>query len=56
VYGTWGKPSEARRALAQLQSLSKKRYVTPYAIALVHAALNDKDEAFRFLDKGVKAT
>ncbi len=54
VYGTWGKRQEARKALAQLESLSKKRYVTSYAIALVHAALNDKDEAFRFLDKGAK--
>jgi TolB-like protein/Flp pilus assembly protein TadD len=54
AYGMSGHPAEARRALAQLESLSKKRYVTAYAIALIYASLNNTDQAFRFLNKGVK--
>jgi TolB-like protein/DNA-binding winged helix-turn-helix (wHTH) protein/Tfp pilus assembly protein PilF len=54
VNGTSGKPSEARRALAELQAMSKKRYVTAYAFALIYAALNDKDRAFRYLDQGAR--
>jgi hypothetical protein len=53
VYGRSGKRTEARQALAQLESLSKKRYVTAYAIALVYASLDNRDEAFRFLNKGM---
>ena len=54
VNGRSGKPPEARRALSELQALSKKRYVTAYAIALIYASLNDKDQAFRYLDQGAR--
>jgi len=37
--------------LARLTELSKERYVSPYDIALMHAALGEIDEAFRWLDK-----
>jgi hypothetical protein len=33
-----------------LLEISKQRYVSPVAIALVYAALGDKDEAFFWLD------
>jgi predicted Zn-dependent protease len=52
VYGRWGKSSEARKALADLNARSRHRYVSAYAIALVHAGLNNPDEAFQFLNKG----
>jgi TolB-like protein/DNA-binding winged helix-turn-helix (wHTH) protein/Tfp pilus assembly protein PilF len=54
AYGRWGKPSEARRILAELQSLSKQHYVSAYAIALVHAGLGNKNETFGFLNRGLK--
>jgi tetratricopeptide (TPR) repeat protein len=54
VYGRWGKTLEARQALAELNTLSKKRYVSAYALALVHAGLGDRDEALRLLDLGLK--
>lgn len=54
VYGRSGKKVEARRVLAQLNAQSKSRYVSAYAIALVHAGLGDKNEALRLLGLGLK--
>ena len=54
VYGRWGKTAEARRVLAELNAQSKRRYVSSYAIALVHAGLGEKNEALHFLDLGLK--
>jgi TolB-like protein/DNA-binding winged helix-turn-helix (wHTH) protein/lipoprotein NlpI len=54
VYGISGKRAEARAVLADLNSLSKRKYVTPYAVALVEASLNNRDEAFRRLNEGAK--
>ena len=53
VYGVMGKRQKALQILANLETLSKKQYVTSYALALVHAALGDKDRAFASLEKGV---
>lgn len=54
VYGRWGKTSDARSALRELNARSKTRYVSAYAIALVHAGLGDKESAMRFLNLGLK--
>ncbi|MFI5197477.1 MAG: protein kinase [Thermoanaerobaculia bacterium] len=54
VYGIQGKRREALQVLSSLEARSKKEYVTAYAVALVHAALGDKDRAFAWLDKGVE--
>jgi len=50
-YASAGKQDEAARILKQLNEVSKGRYVPAYLVALVHAALKDADEAFRWLDK-----
>ena len=50
-YASAGKQDEATRILKQLDEVSKGRYVPAYLVALVHAALKDTDEAFRWLDK-----
>ena len=54
VYGRSGKREDARRILAELNAQSKKRYVSAYAIALVHAGLADKVQTFRFLNLGLQ--
>ncbi len=54
VYGIQGKRQEALQVLSNLEARSKKEYVTAYAVALVHAALGDKDQAFAWLDKAVE--
>jgi len=49
-----GHPQNARRILAQLDTIARTRYVTAYGFALVHTALGDRDKAFAYLDKGVR--
>jgi hypothetical protein len=48
-----GKRNEAQKELAELQELSKQRYVSPGLFALIYAALGDKDQAFAWLEKSV---
>ncbi len=44
-----GKKDETLRIVAQLQALSSERYVSPYGLAQIYAALNDKEQAFKWL-------
>jgi TolB-like protein/DNA-binding winged helix-turn-helix (wHTH) protein/Flp pilus assembly protein TadD len=44
-----GRKTEALRIVAQLQGLSSSRYVSPYGIAQIYAALNDKEQTFKWL-------
>ena len=46
-----GKHSEARAILGDLQQRSAKRYISPAAIAVIYAALGEKDLAFASLEK-----
>ena len=48
-----GNRAAARLALLRLDTLARSRYVTPYAVAVVHAALGEPDEAFHWLDRSV---
>jgi serine/threonine-protein kinase len=49
TYALSGNTTAALEVLAQMMELSKERYVSPYDIALIHTALGDTDEAFRWL-------
>jgi Flp pilus assembly protein TadD len=51
AYALWGKRAEAASTLNRLEGLSKQRYVSPYDLALVYAALDEKDAAFDWLQK-----
>ena len=51
--GRAGKKREARDILAKLNTLSQKKYVTPYGVALVYAGLGEKDQALNWLDKAL---
>jgi tetratricopeptide (TPR) repeat protein len=44
-----GRKAEALQIVAQLQTLSAKRYVSPYGLAQIYAALNDREQAFKWL-------
>jgi TolB-like protein/Flp pilus assembly protein TadD len=46
-----GKRTEAQQQISSLLELSKKRYVRPYFIAVIYAALGDKDAAFGQLER-----
>jgi hypothetical protein len=37
------------RVIAQLQTISGERYVSPYGMAQIYAALNDKELSFKWL-------
>ncbi|MGB7621134.1 MAG: protein kinase [Terriglobia bacterium] len=50
-YAMAGKSDEARAVLSQLSALSKKKYVSPYDMAIVHVGLKENDQAFAWLEK-----
>jgi DNA-binding winged helix-turn-helix (wHTH) protein/TolB-like protein/Tfp pilus assembly protein PilF len=51
VYALSGKKSEAQKVIAELQVVSKQRYVSPLYIAMVYATLGENDQAFAWLEK-----
>ena len=51
VYGLAGRKDDANRVLNELLEMNKKRYVTPAALANVYIGLDDKDQAFFWLEK-----
>ncbi|MBA3477584.1 MAG: winged helix-turn-helix domain-containing protein [Lautropia sp.] len=51
TYAMAGMTDQARAVLREMALLSRHRFVTSYGIALVHAGLGRKDEAFRWLDR-----
>ena len=51
TYGVAGMTSQAEAVLREMDALSRQRFVTSYGIALVHAGLGHKDEAFGWLDR-----
>jgi tetratricopeptide (TPR) repeat protein len=44
-----GNRTEALRIAARLEKLSRERYVSPYGLAQIYAALNDKEQTLRWL-------
>jgi len=46
---------EALKLLDQLNELSKKRYVSPFYIAMVYFGLGDKKKLFEYLEKACEA-
>jgi tetratricopeptide (TPR) repeat protein len=52
VYAAAGRKQQARKILAQMDDLSENMYVSPFQHAIVYAGLGEKEEAFRWLEKG----
>jgi serine/threonine-protein kinase len=46
-----GNREEALRVLRELEELSKRRYVSSWGVALVHAGLGEEDQAFESLEQ-----
>lgn len=44
-----GKKTEALRIVRELQEMSKTRYVSPYGVAQIYAALHDKEQTLKWL-------
>ena len=51
AYALAGRKSEALKTLAQMEALSERKYVSPYAIARVYSGLGEKERVFRWLEK-----
>jgi hypothetical protein len=54
VAGAAGRPDEALEILGEFAKLGNKTYVTPYAIALVHAGLGSNDKALTWLNRAFR--
>jgi len=46
-----GRTDAAHRALTELESLARKKFVTAYGVGLIYAGLDENDAAFAQLDK-----
>lgn len=46
-----GRTQEAREVLARLEEAGRDRFVPPYALALVHAGLDESDAALEWLER-----
>jgi tetratricopeptide (TPR) repeat protein len=51
IYALAGRRDDALKVLTQLEELDKHTFVDPYNVAMVYAALGDKDRAFTALDR-----
>lgn len=54
IYAKQGQTAKAREMITELQKLSEKRPGTLGAVALIHAALVEKDKAFEYLEKSIE--
>ncbi|HQR68509.1 MAG TPA: protein kinase, partial [Thermoanaerobaculia bacterium] len=51
AYAAADRKGEAEAILRELGAVSKEKYVAPYPVAAIHAALGRKDDAFAWLEK-----
>ena len=54
AYALSGNRAEAQKILDHLKEVSAHRWVAPYSIAVIHAGLGHKDQAFALLDQAYK--
>jgi serine/threonine-protein kinase len=54
AYAYAGDEGRARAVLAKLEDPSHKGYRDPYGMAVIHAGLEDRDEAFAWLEKALQ--
>jgi len=55
AYAASGRRGEALRTLDQLKEISGHRHVSAYSLALVHAGLGERDQAFQWLEQGYQS-
>jgi DNA-binding winged helix-turn-helix (wHTH) protein/TolB-like protein/Tfp pilus assembly protein PilF len=54
AYAASGRTADAQKVLSDLHDLSESadaNYVSPYTVAAIYSALNDKDQAFKWLER-----
>jgi tetratricopeptide (TPR) repeat protein len=55
ILGRMGRREAARDVLDALEATSRERYMPPYAMALVHLGLDERDAAFAWLEQAYVA-
>ena len=55
AYASLGKRSEAREMIEEMKRRAQRVYVDPFAVAIVYAGLDEKDEAFMWLERAYDA-
>jgi len=50
-----GRRRDAEAVLTTLEAIARERYLPPYALALVHAGLGQRDPAFQWLERAYAA-
>jgi tetratricopeptide (TPR) repeat protein len=53
VYALMGERERALKTIEEVKEISKSRLVSPHSLALVYAALGEKDPAFEWLNKSL---
>src|SRR5262249_26477091 len=51
AYALAGNRDKAQQTLTELSENSRRRYISPYLIAIVYIGLGDKEQAFKWLEK-----
>jgi Flp pilus assembly protein TadD len=51
TYARMGRENDARQILNELRAIAETKYVPREQIAVIYTALNEKDEAFKWLDR-----
>jgi tetratricopeptide (TPR) repeat protein len=51
IYQHWGMKEEARRVLADLERMARRKYVSPFHLAMVYDRTGDAERAFHYLEK-----
>jgi TolB-like protein/Flp pilus assembly protein TadD len=54
LFAKLGRVNEAREVLNTLEAMARERYIPPYALALVHAGLGEREKALGWLERAVE--
>lgn len=55
AYAVSGQRKETQKILAELEEEAKRRYISPYLMALIYVGLGENDLAFEWLEKAIEA-
>ena len=54
AYGASGQREAALKVVRELTAMPKGTFVDPYLVAMVYASMNDRNQAFAWLNKGLE--